>query len=72
MVEKKTFPEELVILLRQLVMNNQQRIGGVLLYAYCRRIYGVDEMTASRWMLAYFRREFPKQVERHRMCSEKG
>ncbi|RAV02692.1 hypothetical protein [Paenibacillus sp. YN15] len=73
MTEKeKGLPEDLVLLLRQLVMNGQYRIGGVLLFVYCRRVYGVDEATASRWIQIYFRREFPKQAERHRKRSVKG
>lgn len=58
MVVKKGLPEPVVTVLRRLVMNGDAKIAGLVLHTYCRRIYGVDEETATRWMLAYFRREF--------------
>lgn len=65
MVVKRGLPEELTTLLKQLVMNGQVRIAGHVLYSYCRRFYGVDDETAARWIVIYFRREFPQQIERH-------
>lgn len=67
MVEKKGLPHELVELLKQLVMNGSVRIAGIVLHAYCRRFYQVDEETAARWMIAYFRREYPQQWQKQ--CS---
>ena len=65
MVAKRGLPEEMSTLLKQLVMNGQVRMAGHVLYAYCRRIYGVDDETAARWIVIYFRREFPTQLDRH-------
>lgn len=67
MVVKKGLPIEMQELLKQLVMNGHFRIAGVVLYAYCRRMYQADDETAARWMVAYFQREFPEQLQRHRM-----
>ncbi|NTZ20473.1 hypothetical protein EXW96_23965 [Paenibacillus sp. JMULE4] len=66
MVVKRGLPEDFKQLLRQLVANGQFRIAGLVLHTYCRRIYGVDEETAARWIVAYFRREFSQQLQRHR------
>lgn len=66
MVEKRGLPEDLTTLLKQLVMNDQVRMAGHVLYTYCRRFYGVDDETAARWIVVYFQREFPTHFERHR------
>lgn len=65
MVVKKGLPVDMQELLKQLVMNGGIRMAGTVLHVYCRRTYQVDEETAARWMIAYFRREFPQQLERH-------
>ena len=65
MVVRKGLPAEMQELLKQLVINGGIRMAGTVLYAYCRRMYQVDEVTAARWMVAYFKREFPQQVQRH-------
>jgi len=65
MVVKKGLSSEMEELLRQLVMNGGIRMAGTVLYVYCRRKYQVDEDTAARWMTAYFRREFPQQLQRY-------
>lgn len=67
MVVKKGLPAEMQELLKQLVMNGGIHMAGTVLYAYCRRMFQVDEDTAARWMIAYFRREFPQQLERHQV-----
>ncbi|UQZ84560.1 hypothetical protein SK3146_03815 [Paenibacillus konkukensis] len=72
MVTKGELPEELTAVLKQLVRNGGIRIAGTLLYSYCRRFYQVDEETASRWMLAYFHREFPHELQRHRTQAAKA
>ncbi len=66
MVVKKGLPAEMQELLKQLVMNGGIRMAGTVLYTYCRRMYQVDDDTAARWMVAYFEREFPRQLKRHR------
>ncbi|MFC6334262.1 hypothetical protein ACFP56_16660 [Paenibacillus septentrionalis] len=66
MVVKKGLPVEMQELLKQLVMNGHIRIAGTVLYVYCRRMYQVDDETAARWMVTYFHREFPQQLQRHR------
>jgi len=71
MVVKCGLSEELTTVLKQLVMNGSIRVAGTLLYTYCQRFYQVDEATAIRWMIAYFNREFPQQLQRHRMQAER-
>lgn len=66
MVVKKGLPVEMQELLKQLVMNGHIRMAGTVLYTYCRRMYHVDDEVAIWWMVAYFRREFPQQVQWHR------
>lgn len=66
MAVKKGLPVEMEELLKQLVMNGDIRMAGIVLFAYCRRMYQVDEGTAARWMVAYFEREFPRQLQRYR------
>jgi hypothetical protein len=66
MVVKKGLPEDVSTALKQLVMNGHFSMAGRVLSTYCRRIYGVDEETAARWTVAYFQREFPQQLQRHR------
>lgn len=65
MVVKKGLPIEMQDLLKQLVMNGHIQIAGTVLYVYCRRIYQVNDEIAARWMVAYFQREFPQQLQRH-------
>lgn len=65
MVVKRGLPEAMSTLLKQLVMNGHFRIAGIVLQTYCRRIYGVDEITAARWIVAYFHREFPQQMKKY-------
>lgn len=65
MAERKGLPDDLKELLKQLVMNGSIRMAGIVLYAYCRRIYHADDETAARWILAYFAREYPHQLQRH-------
>ncbi|UQZ84538.1 hypothetical protein SK3146_03793 [Paenibacillus konkukensis] len=65
MVIKQGLPVEMEELLKQLVMNGGIRMAGTVLFVYCRRMYQVDEDTAARWMIAYFRREFPQQLQRY-------
>lgn len=66
MVVKRGLPEALTQVLRQLVMNGQFRIAGIVLHTYCLRTYSVDEETAARWIVTYFHREFPQQLQKHR------
>ncbi len=65
MAVKKSLPVAMEELLRQLVVNGDIRMAGTVLYAYCRRKYQANDETAARWMVAYFRREFPQEMERH-------
>ncbi|WP_252361597.1 hypothetical protein [Paenibacillus terrae] len=66
MVVRKGLPDDMQELLKQLVMNGGIRMAGTVLYTYCRRMYQVDDYTAARWMMAYFQREFPQHLQRHR------
>lgn len=65
MVVKKGLPDEVSTLLKQLVMNGHFCMAGRVLHAYCCRTYSVDEETAARWIVVYFQREFPQQLQKH-------
>lgn len=65
MSEKRELSADMQTLLKQLVVNGDIRMAGTVLYAYCRRAYQVNDETAARWMVAYFHREFPREMERH-------
>lgn len=45
--KKNGLPDDLKELLKQLVMNGSIRMAGMVLYAYCRRIYHTNDETAA-------------------------
>lgn len=65
---KQELSIEMQTLLRQLVVNGGGGItmAVVVLQTYCRRMYQVEDETASRWATAYLHREFPQQLKRYR------
>lgn len=64
-MEKKQITDEMTSLLRQLVMQNQIRMAGLVLQTYFVREWKIDEELANRYMRGYFAKFYPKQLERH-------
>jgi hypothetical protein len=65
-IDEKKLSKDMQVLLKQLVMNGGIRMAGTVLNTYCRRMYQVEVDTAARWTTAYFEREYPRHLERHR------
>ena len=69
MVVKRGLSEELAQLLRQLVQQRQIRMAGTVLYVYLRRNWQLDDEDAAFFMLRYFQKYFPSQLEKHQQKS---
>lgn len=57
--------DEMVVLLRQLVMQNQLVMAARVLETYFQRVWKIDETLANRYVRGYFAKYYPKQLERH-------
>jgi len=64
-VEKKQIAVEMTTLLRQLVMQNQLVMAARVLETYFLRMWKIDEELAVAYVRLYFRKYYPKQLERH-------
>ncbi|MGG2201417.1 hypothetical protein [Paenibacillus validus] len=65
MVVKKGLPENLTVLLQQLVQQKQIRTAGTVLFIYLRRNWQFEEEDAAFYMIRYFKKYYPSQLERH-------
>ncbi|MGG2197863.1 hypothetical protein [Paenibacillus validus] len=65
MVVKRGLSDELTQLLRQLVQQKQIRTAGTVLFIYLRRNWQFEEEDAAFYMIRYFKKYFPSQLERH-------
>lgn len=64
-MEKQQIADEMTVLLRQLVMQYQIRMAGLVLQTYFVREWKVEESIANRYVRGYFAKYYPKQLERH-------
>ena len=64
-MEKRPIHDEMTTLVRQLVMQNQIRMAGLVLLTYFVREWKVEESLAKRYVRGYFTKFFPKQLERY-------
>jgi len=55
----------MVTLLRQLVMQNQIRMAGLVLQTYFVRKWKIEQELAKRYVRGYFAKYYPKQLERY-------
>jgi hypothetical protein len=59
-------PEELLRLLQQLVQNGQFRMAGRVLHTYFRRCWKENEQVATYYIVKWFEKNFPIQLEKHK------
>lgn len=64
-MEKKLIADEMTSLLRQLVMQNQIRMAGLVLQTYFIREWKIAEELANQYVRGYFAKYYPKQLDRH-------
>lgn len=62
-MEKRQIAEEMIVLLRQLVMQDQLVMAARVLRVYFQRVWKIDEELANRYVRAYFAKYYPKQLE---------
>ena len=55
MVVKRGLPEEMTILLQQLVMNGQFRMAGTVLFVFFKRKWELEDEFAAHYVVRYFR-----------------
>ncbi|NGM83384.1 hypothetical protein G5B47_13255 [Paenibacillus sp. 7124] len=65
MEDNKIINDEMTVLLRQLVMQNQISMAGHVLKAYFIRQWKTNEELAIKYVRGYFFKYYPKQVERY-------
>lgn len=64
-MENRHIADEMNTLLRQLVMQDQIRMAGLVLQTYFVRNWKVEESLAKQYVRGYFAKYYPKQLERH-------
>lgn len=64
-MEKRQIADEMTVLLRQLVMQNQLVMAAHVLEVYFLRVWKIDQELANRYVRGYFAKYYPKQLERH-------
>lgn len=65
MENKRQINDEMTVLLRQLVMQNQIKMAGLVLRTYFIRHWKINEEMAGKYVRCYFSKHYPKQLERH-------
>jgi hypothetical protein len=63
---KPKLPEDLIVLLRQLVIQGQIRIAAHVLYTYLRREWRLEDEMAAYYMRRYFDKYYADHVSKHR------
>ncbi len=71
MVVKRGLPEDLTVLLKQLVVNGHIRHAGTVLHVYFIRSWQLDEELAAYYMRRYFEKYFAAQLQRHMQRQQK-
>jgi len=64
-MEKRQIADEMVALIRQLTMQNQIKMAGLVLQSYFQRVLKIDEELSAAYVRLYFQKFFPVQLERH-------
>jgi hypothetical protein len=70
--KKQKLPEDLIVLLRQLVVQGQIRIGGTLLFVYLKREWHLEDELAAYYMRRYFEKYYGDHVQKHRQRMTKA
>lgn len=62
-MEKRQLTEEIEVLIRQLVMQNQMVMASQVLIAYINRTWKVDQDQAKYFMIKYFEKFYSNEVK---------
>ena len=65
MAEKKPWSEEIITLIRQLVVNGHLRMAAHVLQNYFIRSWKVEEELAHKYMQVYFYKYYSDEVEHY-------
>lgn len=65
MEQKRQIDDDMTTLVRQLVAQNQLVMAARVLGVYFQRVWKIDEELAGRYVRAYFKKYYPKQLEKH-------
>lgn len=65
MQNDKQINEEMTVLMRQLVMQNQLSMAGQVLKVYFKRHWKISEELSNKYVRGYFSKYYPKQLERY-------
>jgi hypothetical protein len=64
MSQSKKVCDEMVVLLKRLVMNGHFQMAKLVLFTYFRRVWKEDEQRAVFYVQKYLEKYFPKQYRR--------
>lgn len=64
-MQKRQIADDMTVLIRQLVQQNQLVMAARILGVYFQRVWKIDHTLANRYVRGYFRKYYPKQLERH-------
>ncbi len=65
MEQKRQISDDMTTLIRQLVAQNQLLMVARVLGVYFQRIWKIDQTLANCYVRGYFRKYYPKQLEKH-------
>ncbi|MNP66467.1 hypothetical protein D3C76_1621820 [compost metagenome] len=70
-MEKRQISDDMTVLIRQLVQQNQLVMAARVLGVYFQRVWKIDQTLANRYVRGYFRKYYPKQLEKHLQCQNR-
>ncbi|EMT50029.1 hypothetical protein I532_24617 [Brevibacillus borstelensis AK1] len=62
---KMNLSDDLVVLLNRLAQNGDIRMAGHVLHAYLIRFWKMERDDATRFIICYFEKHYPKQLQRY-------
>lgn len=62
---KVSLSDDLVILLNRLALNGDIHMAGHVLQAYVSRFWKMEKDVATRFVILYFEKHYPKQLQRY-------
>jgi hypothetical protein len=65
MTHGRKVSEEMVVLLKRLVMNGQLQMAKLVLHTYFRRVWKEEEQLAGYYVQKYLEKYFPKQYKKY-------
>ncbi|MDH6670124.1 hypothetical protein M2277_000768 [Paenibacillus sp. LBL] len=65
MVVKRGLPEDMTILLRQLVINGHFRMASTVLFVFFKRNWSLEDDLAAYYVVRYFLKYYPDRLEKH-------